>query len=73
MLNVIYCLNDVQFSSTLEPIVLDSRMLINSFKEVIVTWISRNLNVDAHNLVGIGRMVGSRTWLGCIPLLGIFF
>lgn len=36
---------------------------------VSMSYIGRQLNVEAHNLVGIAKHVGSRSWLGHVPSL----
>ncbi|XP_058776145.1 uncharacterized protein LOC131650453 [Vicia villosa] len=68
-LGVVDCVNGVSYAVDLEPIVLDCQFLIKSFVSVAVLFVGRNNISDAHNLVSLGRVVGSRTWLGCIPLL----
>lgn len=49
------------------PIVLDRRQILDSFKDVVVMFISMRLNWDAHHMVVIGKRVGSRDFLGSIP------
>lgn len=36
---------------------------------IIMYYVNRNLNTDAHQLVGIGKRVGSRTLSGFTPRL----
>lgn len=44
--------------------------LLSSLNLVVDTYISRNLNAEAHNLARAARMLGSRTWHGdlSVPL-----
>jgi len=49
----------------------DCKLLMSSFKQCAVMFISRNLNLDAHHMVGIGNVVGSKTWMGLIPKYGV--
>ncbi|XP_058726925.1 uncharacterized protein LOC131598327 [Vicia villosa] len=68
-LGVVDCVNGVCSLPDIEPIVLDCCLLRNHFKFSSVMFIGRESNTDAHNMVGIGKLVGSRTWLGVIPLI----
>lgn len=41
---VVDCVNAVEFSTTLENIVVNCRFLLDNFKEASVTFLSRNSN-----------------------------
>lgn len=64
---VVDCLNDISCSAVLEPLISDCKLLISSFMQFAVMFISRNLNLETHHMVGVGSVVGSKTWLGFIP------
>lgn len=53
----------------LDPLAVDRNNLMNKFEFVSVIFIRRILNVGAHNLVGLGRSLGSRIWLDFIPIV----
>ncbi|XP_058763410.1 uncharacterized protein LOC131636801 [Vicia villosa] len=63
-MSVVDCINRLSFNAVLEPIIVDCLGLLESFSSAVCLYISRNCNMDAHKLVGIGHRVGSRTWLG---------
>ncbi|XP_058739812.1 uncharacterized protein LOC131611980 [Vicia villosa] len=66
---VVDCVNKMDFSVVLEPIVLDCSEIKLYFDVVTVMYVSRNFNTDAHHMVSIGKTAGCRTWLGFIPKL----
>ncbi|XP_058783870.1 uncharacterized protein LOC131658613 [Vicia villosa] len=68
-LGVVDCVNGVCSMPDLDPIVSECILLRNNFKSSTVMFVGRESNTDAHSLVGIGKLVGSRTWLGVIPLI----
>lgn len=70
-LNVVDCLNGVISSAILDPLILDCKHILSSFKQFAVMFISRNLNVDVHYMVGVGNVVGSNKWMGIIPKHGV--
>ncbi|XP_058774363.1 uncharacterized protein LOC131648640 [Vicia villosa] len=63
-MSVVDCINRISFDAVLEPIIVDCLELLESFSAAVCLYISRTCNMDAHNLVGIGHKMGSRTWLG---------
>lgn len=44
---------------------------MSNFKIVGVIYINRADNGDAHQLVGVGKSLGSRTWTGYIPTVSL--
>ncbi|XP_058776112.1 uncharacterized protein LOC131650418 [Vicia villosa] len=68
-LNVIDSIYGLNYIADLDPIVADCKHLITCFRNVSVSFIGRRGNVDAHHMVGVGRTLGNKTWLGCIPNL----
>lgn len=72
-LAVVDYVNHIGVSVVLEPLVLDCNFLMKQFDVVSVTFLRRELNSDAHHMAGIGKIVGCRSWLGCIPNLDFPF
>ncbi|XP_058749041.1 uncharacterized protein LOC131622003 [Vicia villosa] len=66
---VVDCINGCAFSADLEPIVIDCRSLLCNFNSASVLFWNRNCNSEAHHMVGVGRNLGNKTWLGVIPSL----
>ncbi|XP_058749860.1 uncharacterized protein LOC131622856 [Vicia villosa] len=66
-LEVVDCINGVCCVAILEPIVVDCQTLFKCFHSVSVMFVGRNNVADAHKLVGLGRQIGSQSWLGFIP------
>ncbi|XP_058734240.1 uncharacterized protein LOC131605971 [Vicia villosa] len=66
-LGVVDYVNGVISVPDLDPIVMDCRSLRSFLISSTVMFIGRDVNTDAHSLVGIGKSVDSRTWLGAIP------
>ncbi|XP_058733791.1 uncharacterized protein LOC131605427 [Vicia villosa] len=64
---VVDCVNSSVENAVIEPIAADCRMLLSRFKLGSVMFISRTLNLDSHNIVGLGHAFGSRTWIGGLP------
>lgn len=64
---VVDCINNLQVSGHFHDIVVDCRILLESFVDASVIYLSRKKNGDAHFMAGVGKSEGSRTWLGCIP------
>lgn len=54
-------------NAVIELIAEDCRMLLSKFKLGSFMFIGRDLNVDAHNLVGLCHTFGSRTWNEGLP------
>lgn len=67
---VVDCVNGFVTYADLNPIVLDCKTLFSRFSDVSIMFIIRIIIVDAHQLAGIGRTLGSRTWTGHIPNIG---
>lgn len=63
-LEVVDCNNQVSSVAVLEPLVLDCLNLLKSFQFATLLYVNRSHILEAHNLVGLGYMLGSRTWLG---------
>ncbi|CAL5193939.1 unnamed protein product [Lathyrus oleraceus] len=51
----------------IEPIAVDYRFLLSKFKVAYVMYFPRTLNYDARKLLGLGKLYGSRTWIGGYP------
>ncbi|CAI8584877.1 unnamed protein product [Vicia faba] len=66
-LGAVDCINGYQSIAVIDHIAEDCRVLLSSFNFASVMFIPRTSNADAHNLVGIGKRTGSRTWLGFYP------
>lgn len=60
-LNVVGCIDGTKSDAALEPIAVDCRLLLSSFNFSSVMFISKSLNVDAQNLVSLGKTFGSKT------------
>ncbi|XP_058775075.1 uncharacterized protein LOC131649326 [Vicia villosa] len=67
--SVIDCINGSVIDAVLEPVAEDCRWLLNRFNLAYVMFLSRELTVDAHNLVRLGNLYGSKTWIGGFPLV----
>ncbi|CAI8586120.1 unnamed protein product [Vicia faba] len=59
-------INRIVFNVDLKPLASDCRSLISDFCNVSVMFISRNLNNNIHNLIGISKSLSSRTSTGHI-------
>lgn len=55
------CINGVDFSTALDPIVNDCKLLLGAFNDATLMYVSRDINVNAHQMVGVGKFLGSRT------------
>ncbi|XP_058778794.1 uncharacterized protein LOC131652829 [Vicia villosa] len=66
-LSVIDSIWGLSYIADLEPIVADCKHLLACFRNVTVSFVGRSGNVDAHHMVGVGRTLGNKTWIGCIP------
>ncbi|XP_058763625.1 uncharacterized protein LOC131637081 [Vicia villosa] len=69
---VVDCINSLVDVPALEPIANDCRILLRKFDVGSILFISRTLNMDAHNLVGLGHMYGSKTLFGGYPSMEPF-
>ncbi|XP_058756012.1 uncharacterized protein LOC131629231 [Vicia villosa] len=66
---VVDYINGCAYSADLEPIVIDCRSFLCNFKSASVLFWNRNCNLETHHMVGVGRNLGNKTWLGVIPSL----
>ncbi|XP_058724687.1 uncharacterized protein LOC131596129 [Vicia villosa] len=66
-LSVVNCIISLSLLTDIDHVVLNCQTFLRSFKFASVVFISRAFNCDAHNLVGLGKRLGSRTWLGLPP------
>jgi exonuclease III/ribonuclease HI len=66
-LNVVNCLNNKSKFAAIELVVQDCKELMKGFSNVVVQFVSRELNVEAHTLASLARNVGSKSWLGLVP------
>ncbi|XP_058776247.1 uncharacterized protein LOC131650559 [Vicia villosa] len=66
-LQVVNCISGLSVIADIVPIVADCKSLLASFKNVVICFNSRDYNSEAHHMVGIGRLHGSKTWFDCIP------
>ncbi|XP_058757456.1 uncharacterized protein LOC131630719 [Vicia villosa] len=64
---VVDCINSIHSNASLDPIAAECRQLLSSFSFSSVIFVPRNCNFDAHNVVLLGKMYGSRTWLEGLP------
>ncbi|XP_058776904.1 uncharacterized protein LOC131651249 [Vicia villosa] len=62
-LNVVDCINCVRQFASIDLIAIDVRCLLSSFSLGSVMYLCRQQNTEAHNLVGLGRLFGDRSWL----------
>lgn len=69
-LMVVDCINGIQDFAAIKSIAADCRKFLKCFSLAYIMFISRNCNVDAHNLVSLDKQLGSRTCLGAF-LIGI--
>lgn len=69
VLVIMDCINSILKFVVIEPIAADCRFFLSKFKVAFVMYLSRTLNVDAHKLVGMGKLYGSRTWIEGYPIL----
>ncbi|CAK8564017.1 unnamed protein product [Lathyrus sativus] len=68
---VINCINGSIFIADLDAVFVECRLLVKDFNSVILMFISRLCNLDAHHMIGIGKSLGFRTWTSHIPTLSI--
>lgn len=65
---VVDCINSISCNASHEPITEDCRVLLRVFSFRSVIYHPRSSNSDAHNVVSLGKLHGSRTWLGGFPM-----
>ena len=63
---VVDCINGKAIMAAIDPIIQDCCSILNMFKDIKVTAISRNQNF-AHELVQMSKVVGSKNWVGTVP------
>lgn len=61
------CINTLTILANCDLITSDCRALLDSFGNVVVVFLSRLYNVDAHHLVVLEKFVGSKCWIGYLP------
>lgn len=66
-LSAVNCVNKVSTIASITPIIVDCWNLIEQIPFVMVTHVSRELNVEAHNLAALAKSVGTRCWQGNAP------
>ncbi|XP_058732849.1 uncharacterized protein LOC131604425 [Vicia villosa] len=66
-LSVVDCINGIDCNVFLEPIAADCRVFLSRFSFSSVLFTPREDNYDAHNMVLLGKLYGSRTWLDSVP------
>lgn len=69
---VVDCTNAIKDYAVIELVASDCRGLLGSFNLSCVVFINRSCNVDAHNLVKLSKLYGSRTWIGGFPAMDPF-
>jgi hypothetical protein len=70
--NVVNCIAKRTHLASIELVAQDCRELLCNFSNVSIKFISRVLNVDAHNVASLAKYVGSRSWLGNAPPVSNF-
>ncbi|XP_058733198.1 uncharacterized protein LOC131604798 [Vicia villosa] len=60
-------LNGLEVIANIEPVLVDCKNLLKQFHCFSVIFCNCSFNEDAHRLVGIGRRLGSKTWLDLVP------
>ncbi|XP_058723214.1 uncharacterized protein LOC131595014 [Vicia villosa] len=63
------CINGQDYLAALDPLICDCKTLLCSFNSATIMYVNRSLNTDAHQMVRIGKIAGSRTWSGLIPCM----
>jgi hypothetical protein len=53
--------------AAIDSVIHDCRTLLDSIPSVMVNYVSRELNKEAHVLASMAKSLGSRTWLGIVP------
>ncbi|CAI8587216.1 unnamed protein product [Vicia faba] len=71
VLKVDECINGHLSLVSLAHIADDCRELLKSFRVVSIMYFSRFFNFDAHIVVGLGELFGSRTWIGGFPFVDV--
>lgn len=61
------CVNSVSNCAVIEPVAFDCRDMLREFSFSSVVHFNRSCNVDAHKLVGLGKLLELKTSLGGYP------
>lgn len=64
---VVNCINRKSSLAAIDPIIQDCWDIMNLLGEALVVHIRRNANSAAHGMVGVTKLLGSRTWVGNAP------
>lgn len=56
------CIHDTNVVAEVEHVAMDYLMLLKDFKDATVMSVGRKFVADAHQLVGICNVLGSRYW-----------
>lgn len=67
VLGIVDSVNRVAYNATLDFVVKYCKTILCSFRNVALVFISRDLNIEAHHMVGVGKALGSRSWFGHFP------
>jgi hypothetical protein len=70
--NVVNCINRKSSFAAINLIAEDCRNLMNSLVNVVVMFISRTQNSDAHTMATLARIMGNRTWSRVVPHSTVF-
>jgi ribonuclease HI len=66
-LGVVNCVRGKSKVAAIDSVIHDCRTLLDSIPSVMVNYVSRELNKEAHVLASMAKSLGSRTWLGIVP------
>lgn len=53
--------------AAMEPVILDCQDMLTIIGNISMHCITRTKNSAAHELVGVARNLGSKTWVGNVP------
>jgi hypothetical protein len=67
-LGVVNCVSGKSKVAAIDSVIHDCRTLLDSIPSLMVNYVSRELNKEAHVLAPMDKSLGSRTWLGFVPL-----
>lgn len=75
---VVDCINSIVCNVALEPILAECRSLLRCFAFGYVLFLPSLSNFDAHNMVSLGKLYGSRTcccsgFFGPSTLMKVYF
>lgn len=63
-------INSLYSNVALNLVACECRSLLDTFKEAFIMYLNRLFNMDPHNLISLGKLFGSRTWLEGPPKCG---